>query len=129
MNLITFLDIQSSLQYKPILMQIVVAVGLILLLLVATHLLGPLRKGKRKLENYECGIEQKGNARIPISVKYFIVAIIFVLFDVEIIFFYPYAINFKVLGLAGFIAVVIFITFFLVGFLYIMNKKIVDWED
>ncbi|MGL4347603.1 MAG: NADH-quinone oxidoreductase subunit A [Chitinophagaceae bacterium] len=129
MNLITFLDIQSSLQYKPILMQVIVAITLILLLLVVTHLLGPLRKGKRKLENYECGIEQKGNARIPIAVKYFIVAIIFVLFDVEIVFFYPYAINFNVLGWSGFIAVVIFIAFFLIGFLYIMNKKVIDSKD
>lgn len=129
MNFITFLNIQSSLQYKPILVQIIVAVSLIILLLVVTHLLGPLRKGKRKLQNYECGIEQKGNARIPISIKYFIVAILFVLFDVEIVFFYPYAINFQSLGIAGFVAVAIFIFFFLIGFAYIMNKKVVEWED
>jgi NADH-quinone oxidoreductase subunit A len=69
-----------------------------------------------------------GNARIPFSVKYFLVAILFVLFDVEVIFLYPWAINFKALGMPGMIKMVIFMLLLLVGFFYIIKKKALEWE-
>ena len=92
--------------YLPILIQIGVAVGFVVLTLSVSHLLGPNRKTAKREDNFECGIENQGNARFPVSVKYFLSAILFVLFDVEVIFFYPYAVNFKEMGWSGFGAVV-----------------------
>lgn len=94
-----------------------------------THFLGPKRKTSDKLANFESGIEAIGNARQPMAVKYFLVAILFVLFDVEVIFFYPYAINFRELGWEGFGAVAMFVGFFLAGFYYIIKKGALTWED
>jgi NADH-quinone oxidoreductase subunit A len=63
------------------------------------------------------------------AIKYFLIAILFVLFDVEVIFFYPYAVNFKSLGWSGFMEVILFVFFFLVGFIYIIKKGALKWED
>ncbi len=126
----TLLEItNNSSAYAPILIQLSLAVALVVVMMGATHLLGPKRKTTDKLENFECGIEQEGNARQPLSVKYFLVAIIFVLFDVEVIFFYPYAMNFRALGWNGFMAVVMFVAFFILGFIYIIKKGALQWED
>jgi NADH-quinone oxidoreductase subunit A len=114
--------------YLPIIIQGLVGLGFVVLVLVLTHLLGPRRRTKHKDENFECGIESEGNARFPVSVKYFMTAILFVLFDVEVIFFYPYAVNFKEMGLQGFLAVVMFVAFFLIGFVYVWKKGALDWE-
>jgi NADH-quinone oxidoreductase subunit A len=96
-----------------------------------THVIGGKRKRihtLRKEENFECGIEVKGNARFPFSVQYFLIAILFVLFDVEIIFFYPWAINFKEFGWDGFFEMLLFLGFLLFGFYYIIKKKALDWD-
>ncbi|MFM2388063.1 MAG: hypothetical protein RL660_2820 [Bacteroidota bacterium] len=125
------LDASTSVpfNYFPIALQIVVAVGFVIFMMSLTHLLGPKRKTSDKLENFESGIENVGNARQPMSIKYFLVAILFVLFDVEVIFFYPYAVNFRQLGFEGFLAVVMFVAFFLVGFTYIIKKGALQWEE
>lgn len=114
--------------YWPVIIQIIVALGFVVLVLVGTHLLGPSRKNQRKDANWECGVEVKGNARMPVSIKYFMTAILFVLFDVEVIFFYPYAVNFIEMGIEGFIAVIMFISFFMFGFLYIWKKGALEWD-
>lgn len=98
-------------------------------MIYGTHVLGPKRKTADKLANFEGGIDIKGNARKPIAVKYFLVAILFVLFDVEVIFFYPYAVNFRELGWGGFGAICMFVGFFIMGFIYILKKGGLDWED
>ena len=115
--------------YFPIALQICVAVGFVVVMMVVTHLLGPKRKTSDKLINFESGIPSVGNARQPMAIKYFLVAILFVLFDVEVIFFYPYAINFRELGLEGFYAVLMFVAFFLCGFIYIIKKGALEWEE
>lgn len=115
--------------YLPIALQVIVALGMVTIMMVASHLLGPKRRTKDKLENFESGIKAVGNARQPMAIKYFLVAILFVLFDVEVIFFYPYAVNFKELGTEGFLAVVMFVAFFLCGFIYILKKGALKWED
>lgn len=115
-------------QYIPILIQFIVAVGFIVTTMVATHLLGPKRKSKVKLETFECGIESQGNARIPFSIKYFLVAILFVLFDVEVIFMYPWAVNFIHLGVTGLIEMLIFMVLLMTGFFYIVKKGALKWE-
>jgi NADH-quinone oxidoreductase subunit A len=115
--------------YLPVLIQVIFAGGLIVFLMLVTHLLGPKRKTKDKLQNFASGIESHGDARQPMAIKYFLTAILFVLFDVEVIFFYPYAVNFKGLGWSGFWAVLLFVGFFLCGFIYIIKKGALKWED
>src|SRR5688572_2857956 len=93
----------SITEFIPALLMLVLPVGFVGLTMVVTHWLGPHRKTKVKLEAFECGIESKGNARAPFHIKYFLVAILFVLFDVEVIFMYPWAVNFQDFGVPGFV--------------------------
>lgn len=118
----------GAVNYVPIIIQAVVAFGFVALVLIVTHLLGPKLKGKNKNSNFECGIESQGDARFPVSVKYFMTAILFVLFDVEVIFFYPYAVNFKALEIEGLLAVMLFVGFFLTGFFYLLKKGAFEWD-
>ena len=115
--------------YLPIGIQLIFAIGFIATMMFLTHSFGPKRKTEEKLQNFESGIEIKGNARQPMAVKYFLVAILFVLFDVEVIFFYPYAVNFRELGWHGFLAVLMFVGLFISGFIYIIKKGALKWED
>jgi len=118
--------------YLPILVQSMVAFGFVAVTMLATHYIGGKRKKFhtiRKDQNFECGIEVKGNARFPFSVKYFLIAILFVLFDVEIIFFYPWAVNFREAGWEGFWEMFLFLGFLLFGFWYIIRKGALNWEE
>ena len=114
--------------YLPIALQTLIAVGFVVTTLLLTGKIGPKRAGKHKEENFECGIEQYGNARSPFSVKYFLIAILFVLFDVEIIFLYPWAVNFKDLGIVGFVEMVLFIFFVVAGLFYVIRKGALEWD-
>jgi len=122
-------DSSSASDYLPIAIQLLFAGAFVFLVLGLTHLLGPKRKTDEKLRNFESGIESVGNARQPMAIKYFLIAILFVLFDVEVIFFYPYAVNFRGLGWNGFGEVMLFVAFFLIGFVYIVKKGALQWED
>jgi len=106
-----------------------VALGFVITTLVVTHLLGPNRKTKVKSEAFECGIESQGNARSPFSIKYFLVAILFVLFDVEVIFMYPWAVNFRELGLFGLLEMFTFMGLMVVGLVYIIRKGALKWDE
>ena len=121
--------VNSASNYLPIGLQLLFAIGFIATMMGMTHYFGPKRNTVDKLQNFESGIEIKGNARQPMAIKYFLVAILFVLFDVEVIFFYPYAVNFRALGWNGFGAVVMFVGLFIAGFIYIIKKGALDWED
>jgi len=114
--------------YLPIVLMMIVAIGFVVITMIATHYLGPKRNSKLKLEAFECGIESQGNARIPFSIKYFLVAILFVLFDVEVIFMYPWAVNFKSLGVFGFLEMLTFMSVLLLGFFYIIKRGALKWE-
>ena len=120
-------DTTSS--YFPLALQVLIAVGLVAFLMAATHWLGPKRLTCDKLQNFTSGIDTHGDARQPMAIKYFLTAILFVLFDVEVIFFYPYAVNFRELGWDGFWAVLLFVGFFLCGFMYIIRKGALNWEE
>ena len=122
------LSINQTVVFLPMVMMFIVALGFVMLVMGVTHWMGPKHKSKVKLESFECGIEVHGNARSPFSIKYFLVAILFVLFDVEVIFMYPWAVNFKQLGLFGIIEMFTFISVFLVGFFYIMKKGALKWD-
>ena len=121
--------IQTPADYLPIALQLLIAAGFVAVMLFVSSLLGPKRVSREKNDTFESGIEQIGNARQPMSVKYFLVGILFVLFDVEVIFFYPYAVNFNELGWPGFWAVMLFVSLFFCGFLYIYKKGALEWED
>src|SRR3954469_19676257 len=102
LTLLNFEHMSSTpVDYLPIFIMFTIAVGFAAVSLLLTHKLGPLRRTKVKLESFECGIETQGNARVPFSIKYFLVAILFVLFDIEVIFMYPWAANFRDLGMLG----------------------------
>jgi NADH-quinone oxidoreductase subunit A len=122
-------NVNSAANYLPIGIQLIFAAGLIASIMVLTHLLGPKRVSDEKLQNFESGIKNQGNARQPMAIKYFLVAILFVLFDVEVIFFYPYAVNFRELGWEGFTAVLMFVGLFVAGFIYIIKKGALNWEE
>ena len=122
-------EISKASDYFPIGIQLLFAMGLVSVMILGSQMLGPKRLTSDKLQVFESGIEQFGNARQPMAIKYFLVAILFVLFDVEVIFFYPYAVNFRGLGWDGFLAVLMFVAFFLAGFVYIIKKGALHWED
>jgi NADH-quinone oxidoreductase subunit A len=122
-------DVNNAANYLPIGLQMLFAVGLIAAIIVGSNFLGPKRATADKLQNFESGIQIRGNARQPMAVKYFLVAILFVLFDVEVIFFYPYAVNFRELGWSGFTAVVMFVSLFIAGLVYIFKKGALKWEE
>src|SRR5579872_1603367 len=128
-TLATDSNLNNSVSYFPIGVQFIFAIAFVGLVLAVTHLLGPRRRTSEKLQNFESGIEAVGNARTPMAIKYFLVAILFVLFDVEVIFFYPYAVNFRELGWSGFGEVLLFVALFLAGFVYILKKGALRWED
>ncbi|KGO92252.1 NADH-quinone oxidoreductase subunit A [Flavobacterium subsaxonicum] len=118
----------TQVDYFPILMQTLLAIGFVVGTIFVSSLLGPKRNSLNKDKNFECGIESVGNARIPFSVKYFLVAILFVLFDVEVIFMYPWAVNFRDMGFEGLMKMGIFMFLLIVGFFYVMKKKGLEWE-
>jgi len=113
--------------YLPIVVQFGLAIAFVAFAMIVSHLVGPNRKSKVKDASFECGIESVGNARTPISIKYFLTAILFVLFDVEVIFMYPWAVNFRALGTEGFIQMIVFLTLLMAGFAYVIKKGILKW--
>jgi NADH-quinone oxidoreductase subunit A len=125
----------GTMNYLPIVLQIIFAVGFVATMIIASSRFGPKRKTADKLQNFESGIEIQGNARQPMAIKYFLIAILFVLFDVEVIFFYPYAVNFRefaadpAMGWKTFLAVLMFVGCFLAGFVYIFKKGAMKWEE
>ena len=133
MSWLTFLlDVNESntaANYLPIGIQLIFAAGFVAFMIGLSAWVGPKRKTADKLENFASGIESHGNARQPMAIKYCLVAILFVLFDVEVIFFYPYAVNFRELGWGGFSALLMFVGFFVIGFIYIIKKGALKWED
>jgi NADH-quinone oxidoreductase subunit A len=114
--------------FLPVFVQLGLALAFVVITMIVTHSIGPKNRGRVKDEQWECGIESVGDARAPISVKYFLIAILFVLFDVEIIFMYPWAVNFRHLGWAGFAEMVIFMGILLGGFYYIIRKGVLNWD-
>lgn len=114
--------------YIPILIQLIVAAGFGVGTIIITHLIGPKVRTENKLGAFESGIEVIGNARQPFSIKYFMVAILFVIFDIEVIFMYPWAVNFREFGLSGLIEMFVFMGLLLLGFIYVIKRKALEWD-
>jgi NADH-quinone oxidoreductase subunit A len=115
-------------QYLPILLFILVGVAVGVLPQVLGYILGPNRPDAAKNSPYECGFEAFEDARMKFDVRYYLVAILFILFDLEIAFLFPWAVALQEVGLAGFVAVVIFLAILVVGFVYEWKKGALDWE-
>ncbi len=115
-------------QYFPILMFI--AVGLVLgaVMLVVGRTVSPFKPDPSKLSPYECGFEAFEDARMKFDVRYYLVAILFILFDLEIAFLFPWAVVLPDIGLAGFLAMMVFLAILVVGFIYEWKKGALDWE-
>jgi len=122
-------------QYLPLLLQIAVAFGLALSMVVASWFIGRHRNTKVKLSAYECGIVPVGDARARFSVRFYMVAMIFILFDVEAVFMLPWAVIYRKLPtitgkpLFGFWEMVVYLAFVGVGLFYIVRKGVLDWSQ
>ncbi|MBP3943490.1 NADH-quinone oxidoreductase subunit A [Sphingobacteriaceae bacterium WQ 2009] len=118
----------TPIDYVPIFFQLLVAVSFGIGTILITHLIGPKVRSEKKLSAFESGIPVIGNARQPFSIKYFLVAILFVIFDIEVIFMYPWAVNFRDFGVQGLLEMFLFMGMLLLGFIYILKKKALDWD-
>ncbi len=115
-------------EYLPVLMFIVVGIGFAAVTLGLSEIIVPRTRSARKLAPYECGLEPVGTARQRIEIKFYLVAVLFILFDVEAVFMYPWAVAFRQLGLYGLVEMVLFIVVLLVGYFYLLQKKALDWN-
>jgi len=114
--------------YLPILVFLVVGVGLGCAMLAAGALLGPHRPDGDKLSPYECGFEAFEDSRMKFDVRYYLVAILFIIFDLEIAFLFPWAIVLDQIGVFGFGAMMVFLAVLVVGFIYEWKKGALEWE-
>jgi NADH-quinone oxidoreductase subunit A len=114
--------------YFPILLFILVGLGVGVGPMLAGWILGPHRPDAEKLSPYECGFEAFEDARMKFDVRYYLVAILFILFDLEIAFLFPWAVVLEELGMFGFVSMVIFLGILVVGFVYEWMKGALDWE-
>ena len=115
--------------YVPILIQLILAVGLAVGLVAISELIGWRRRSKVKSAAYECGITPQGDANRGFAVKFYLVAIVFILFDVEAVFLLPWAVVFRQLKWLGFIEMLVYIGIVLTGFAYIWQKGVLDWNQ
>ncbi len=118
--------------YIPILLVLIFALGFAIVTIFSSSIFGPQRPNKEKLSTYESGMEPVGFARDRISIKYYLVAMLFIIFDLEVIFIYPWAVQFKKLfnefGLQIFISMMLFLVVFELGYLYAYKKGGFNWD-
>ena len=114
--------------YGPLLLMFVLAAGLSGVLLVLSQLIGKHKPSRAKDQAYECGIRPTGDAREPFSVQFYMVALLFILFDIEAIFLYPWALVYSDLKVFGFIEMVLYIAILLTGYIYLWKKGALDWS-
>jgi NADH-quinone oxidoreductase subunit A len=119
------MDLQA---YLPVILFILVGVGVGVLPQVLGFALGPNRPDAEKNSPYECGFEAFEDARMKFDVRYYLVAILFILFDLEIAFLFPWAVALKEIGTTGFLAMMVFLAILVVGFIYEWKKGALDWE-
>ncbi len=115
-------------QYLPVLLCILVGLGVGVAPQVIGYILGPNRPDPAKNSPYECGFEAFEDARMKFDVRYYLIAILFILFDLEIAFLFPWAVALKEIGFIGFIDMMIFLAILVAGFAYMWIKGAIDWE-
>jgi len=114
--------------YLPVLLFILVGAGVGVGTLVVGRILGPHRPDPEKLSPYECGFEAFEDARMKFDVRYYLVAILFILFDLEIAFLFPWAVSLDSVGFFGFVSMMVFLAILVVGFIYEWMKGALNWE-
>ena len=114
--------------YVPVLLMLGVVVLLAGGMIVLSHWLGQRRPTRAKLAAYECGVPPTGDARQRFSVKFYLVAMVFILFDVEVVFLYPWAVVFRELKMFGFVEMLLFLLLVVAGFAYLWKKGVLDWS-
>lgn len=114
--------------YLPILVFLVMGIMFGVVPVIAGFLLGPRKPGAAKLSPYECGFEAFEDSRMKFDVRYYLVAILFIIFDLEIAFLFPWAIVLDEIGMFGFIAMIVFLTILVIGFIYEWKKGALEWE-
>jgi len=114
--------------YLPILIFIGIASAIGVVMIAAGRILGPHRPDKEKLSPYECGFEAFEEARMKFDVRYYLVAILFIIFDLEIAFLFPWAVVLREIGMFGFLSMMLFLGILVVGFIYEWKKGALEWE-
>ena len=114
-------------EYIPVLIFLLVAALIPVSLLVVGWLLRPAQSNRVKAEAYECGVPSNSDARARYPIRFYIVAVLFVVFDVETIFLFPWAVKFRHLGMTGFVTMLVFLAVLLVGYAYAWKKKALEW--
>jgi NADH-quinone oxidoreductase subunit A len=114
--------------YLPILIFIAVGIGFGLVPIALGSLLGPNRPNSQKLSPYECGFDAFEDSRMKFDVRYYLVAILFIIFDLEIAFLFPWAVALQEIGMAGFLAMMLFLGILVIGFIYEWKKGALEWE-
>ncbi|MBU6460339.1 MAG: NADH-quinone oxidoreductase subunit A [Proteobacteria bacterium] len=114
--------------YFPVLVFLVVGLGLGGVLILAGKVIAPNKPDSEKLSPYECGFEAFEDARMKFDVRYYLVAILFILFDLEIAFLFPWAVMLHKIGLFGFLSMLLFLAILVVGFIYEWKKGALEWE-
>ena len=115
-------------EYIPVLLFVAVGLGFGAVTIAASSLVVPMRRSPEKMSAYECGVDPVGDARGRFNIKFYMVAVLFILFDIEAVFLYPWAVSFRWLGLYGLIEMVLFIVILLAGYLYLLKKRALEWE-
>jgi NADH-quinone oxidoreductase subunit A len=114
--------------YLPIAVLIIVSTILPILMIIVGNLFGPKRPTPPKQEPYESGMRPIGPAMRRMPIRFYLIAVLFILFDIEVIFFLPWAVTFKALGVFGFIEMIVFIAILLVGYIWVWQKGALEWE-
>src|SRR5436190_17668504 len=114
--------------WAPILMFLILVTGFAMVSVVGSLVLGMSKPAPEKLTPYECGMQPVGSARERFSVKFYLVAMLFLLFDIEAVFLFPWAVVYRGLGLFGFFEMLLFIAVILAGYLYVWKKGALEWE-
>ncbi|MBI1798580.1 MAG: NADH-quinone oxidoreductase subunit A [Candidatus Eisenbacteria bacterium] len=115
-------------EYLPILLFLIVAAVFAGSTIGMSSLIVPRRRNARKDSAYECGVDPVGNARARFTIKFYLVAVVFILFDIEAVFLYPWAVTFRQLGLYGLVEMLLFIVILLVGYVYLLKKRAFEWD-
>lgn len=116
------------LQYLPILLFLGIALAITIVMLLASYILARQNPDPEKLSAYECGFEAFGDARSKFDVRFYLVSILFIIFDLEIAFLFPWAVSLKTIGLFGFWSMMVFLGVLTVGFVYEWRKGALEWE-
>lgn len=114
--------------YIPILIFLLIAIGFGAVSLLAGRLIRPFNPYRDKNAPYECGVPPINDARERISIRYYVIAMLFLVFDVEVVFLYPWAVDFRRLGLFGLVEMMIFLVILIIGYVYAWKKEALEWE-